>query len=180
MKDCPQKSLILEYCENLLSLQARSLFEKHLKECSQCKQELEALKKLYELMKHDEVVMPEPEFFERLKANLSKKEIYLRKPIGRILGLLAPVLSLIIFFILFSPEKERIIEISISSLSLTQDEDLNSLLLERIVDDELVDKFKQLEDYINGESIQILQDLNPTEKKEFIEILIQKYGKEYL
>uniref|UniRef100_A0A7C6AGE5 Zinc-finger domain-containing protein n=1 Tax=candidate division WOR-3 bacterium TaxID=2052148 RepID=A0A7C6AGE5_UNCW3 len=180
MKNCKNKKRILDYIENLMLQEEKVSFEKHLNECEECRQELSGYRKLYELIDKDEISLPEKEFFERIKKNIRKEEIPLKKPLWKFLGVLAPVFGLVIFLILFKFKKEQSIEIPVSVTNLIQDENLNSLLLEKIVDDELIKQFNVIEENLGIESEQTLSEMNQDEKEEFIKILYNKYGEQYL
>ncbi len=180
MKNCKNKKRILDYIENLMPQDERVLFEKHLNECEECRQELSGYKKLYELIDKDEISLPEKEFFERMKENIRREEIPLKKQLWKFPGVLAPVFGVIIFLILFNFKKEQSIEIPVSVTNLIQDENLNSLLLEKVVDDELMRQFNIIEEYLGIESEQTLIEMTQDEKKEFIKILYNRYGEQYL
>ncbi len=180
MKKCKNKTLILDYIENVISSDQKVLFEKHLNECTECREELFAYKKLYELIDKDSIVLPEKEFFEKIKDNIRKEEIPLKKPRLKFWGVLAPVLGFIVFLILFNFNKEKSIEIPIYVNNLIQDENLNSLLLERLVDEELINQFNIIEEYLELEFTQILMEMDQNEKQEVIKILFNKYGELYL
>lgn len=156
------------------------LFERHLNECEECQQELSEYKKLYELIDRDEISLPEKEFFERIRENIRKEEISLKKSFWKVLGVLAPVFGLIVFLIILNFNKEQSIEIPISISNLLQDENLNTLLLERVINDELINQFNVIEEYFSEESAQMLKEMTQDEKLEFIKILSNKYGEQYL
>ncbi len=180
MKGCKYKIAILDYIEDLMQPEQRLMFERHLNGCEECRRELSGYRKLYELIDKDEISLPEKEFFERIKENIHKEEIPLKKPIWKFFGVLAPIFSLAILLILFNFKKEQFIEMPVHVTNLFQDENLNSLLLERIVDDELIHQFNLIEEYLGIESIQTLMEMERNEKDEFIKMLYNKYGEQYL
>ncbi|MEO0189508.1 MAG: zf-HC2 domain-containing protein [candidate division WOR-3 bacterium] len=180
MKECKNKILILEYIEGLMTPEQRLLFERHLSGCEECRRELSEYKKLYELIDKDEIPLPEKEFFERIKENIRKEKIHLKRSTWKFFGILTPVFGLVIFLILFNLKKEQSIEIPVSVTNLFQDENLNSLLLERVVDDELINQFNVIEEYLGIEPMQALMEMDQNEKEEFIKILYNKFGEQYL
>ncbi|MEO0122579.1 MAG: zf-HC2 domain-containing protein [candidate division WOR-3 bacterium] len=180
MKECKNKILILEYIEGLMTPEQRLLFEEHLGGCEECRRELSEYRKLYELIDKDEIPLPENEFFKRIKENIRREKITLKRSAWKFLGILAPVFGLVIFLILFNLKKEQSIEIPVSVTNLFQDENLNSLLLERVVDDDLINQFNVIEEYLGIEPTQALMEMDQNEKEEFIKILYNKFGEQYL
>lgn len=180
MKNCKFKDRVIDYIEGLMDNQNIIVFENHLKECGVCREELSAMKKIYEIMNKDTISIPEKEFFEKLKNKIRQQEIIIKNPLWKILGILAPVLGVLIFVLLFNLRRERSVEIAVSISNLAQDEYLNTLLLERIVDNNTVNQFNVLEEYFTADIEQGLKELTADEKKEFIKIINEKYGEKYL
>ncbi|MCX7995858.1 MAG: zf-HC2 domain-containing protein [candidate division WOR-3 bacterium] len=180
MKNCKKQDWIIAYIEDLMPKEQRILFEQHLKECALCQRELFEYQKIYNVLKKDEIILPEPEFFEKLKEKIRKEEITIKRSSRKLLGVLAPVMGVLIFIVLLHLKKESYVEFSISVSPLVLDENLSSLLLDEIVDDKLLGQFKILDEYINDESTQAIMEMTSDEKAEFIKILYNKFGIEYL
>lgn len=180
MKDCKDKERLIDFLEGTMSPEELTLFKKHLEECDLCRNESIELKKLYDLIDKDEVLLPEREFFEQLKENIRKKEIPLRKSIWKTFGILAPAFGLIIFLILSNIKREEFVEVSIPTALLLQDENFNNLLLDRILNDELMDQFRIIEEYIQADAEQALMEMTLDERDEFINLIMSKYKDMYL
>lgn len=179
MKRCKNSDRVLDYIEGLMDNQERVIFEDHFKGCALCRQELSAIKKIYEIMDKDPIVFPKNEFFEEIKNKVRQEEVPVRISIKRFWGILAPVVGVFIFLILFNLRKEQSAEISISVWNLLDDEDLNRLLLDRVVDNKIISEFESVEkDFISIE--QSFFEMTSDEKQEFIKVICQRYGKEYL
>ncbi len=180
MNDCQFKDQIINYIEGLMDIESRAIFEKHLKECPACQKELLAVKKVYEIIDKDEVIVPPKEFFEQLKDNVRRKEIVIKRPFWKIIGVLAPVLGVLVFVLFFIQGKEQSVEMTISVSNISQDEYLNTLLLERIIDNDIADQFNQLEEYLELDVEQSVRNLTADEKEIFLKLISIKYSEEYL
>lgn len=177
---CQFQERIIDYIEGLLDAQHKGIFEAHLKECDVCQKELSAIKKIYGMMDNDKVIIPAEEIFAKMKNRVRQQEIVLKRPLWKIWSILIPVLGVLIFVLLFNRQKEQFLEISVPISSLSQDKYFNTLLLERIVDNNIVNQFNILEEYFTEDIEQGLKDLTTDEQQKFIEAISEKYGKKYL
>lgn len=177
---CQFQERIIDYIEGLLDAQHKSIFEVHLKECDVCQKELSAIKKIYGMMDNDKVIIPAEEIFAKMKNRVRQHEIVLKRPLWKIWSILIPVLGVLIFVLLFNRQKEQSLEISVPISSLSQDKYFNTLLLERIVDNNIVNQFNILEEYFTEDIEQGLKDLTTDEQQKFIEAISEKYGEKYL
>uniref|UniRef100_A0A7C4TAD6 Zf-HC2 domain-containing protein n=1 Tax=candidate division WOR-3 bacterium TaxID=2052148 RepID=A0A7C4TAD6_UNCW3 len=175
MKRCRFNKRIIDYIEDLMTEQDRFAFENHLKTCKDCEKEVSQIKKIYEILDREEVPMPSREFFEGLKSQIRIKRIPYRLPFWKIFGILAPVLGIIIFIILFNQKGERVIEIAVPISNLTLDEDLNRLLLDKIIDEKIINQFSVLEEYFAPDIEEYLENMNKDEIKDLIEIIDGRY-----
>ncbi|MEO0184221.1 MAG: zf-HC2 domain-containing protein [candidate division WOR-3 bacterium] len=180
MKDCRFKDKVIEYFEKLMDDKDKIVFENHLKDCSACQEQLSTMQKIYEIMDKDEISLPEKEFFERLKNDIRRKEVYVKKPFWKIFGILAPVLGILIFIVLVNFRKEQSVEIAIPTSYFTQDAYLNTLFFERIVDNGIVNQFNLLDEYFVVDIDEGLQELTTEQKEKLLELMSKKYGEEFL
>ena len=94
---------IIDYIENQLTEYEHKKFKEHLQRCKQCQGEYNRVKKLYEILDKDAVILPEQEFFENLKIRVRQKTWVPRKSyIKRILKILVPVFAAVIIFVLLN------------------------------------------------------------------------------
>lgn len=180
MKGCKFKERALDYIEGLLDEQHKTIFEAHLKECNVCQKEWSVIKKIYGVIDKDTVPIPEEEIFVKIKNKVCQQEIVLSKPLWKILGILAPVLGVLVFMLLFNQPKEQSLEISVPISNLAQDKYFNALLLERIIDNNIVSQFNALEEHFIVDIEQGLKELTTNEQQEFIKMMTEKYGEKYL
>uniref|UniRef100_A0A7V3VUU4 Zinc-finger domain-containing protein n=1 Tax=candidate division WOR-3 bacterium TaxID=2052148 RepID=A0A7V3VUU4_UNCW3 len=180
MNECKNKDKVIKYVEMLMDEQEKNIFERHLDECETCRQELIAIKKFYEVMGKDEVPLPESIFFEKLRDRIRDQNIEFKTPFWKITSILAPVLGIVILFILFNIRKEQFVEIPVSVSNLSTDNYLNDLLLDRIIDDELVNKLTKLDHYFEYDTEQSLTELTQLEKEDLIKTIFKKYKGKYL
>ncbi|MGB9719984.1 MAG: hypothetical protein ACPL28_00685 [bacterium] len=180
MKNCRFKDKVIDYFEGLMDNQGRTIFGNHLRDCVTCQEELSAIQKIYKIIDKDEIPIPEKEFFERLKDDIRRKEISFRRPLWKILGILAPVLGILVFILFINFRKEQSVEIAIPISYFSQDEYLNKLLLEKIVDSGIVNQFAVLDQYFVVDIDDGIRELTTDERQKLLKLIGEKYGEEYL
>jgi len=176
MKICKDfKNKIVDFIENQLVDEEYKKFEVHLRQCDKCQREYLALKNLYKVLDRDEVILPENEFFDNLKAKVRQKEIILHRPyVFKTLRVLVPIFAVAII-LLFLQEPQKTTEVIIPVANLLDDQEVASYALSRVIDDNLISELSIVEDYFPMELDEIIDELNEAEIKELIRILNEKY-----
>lgn len=180
MKVCEYRDKIIDYIEGLLDERQKTIFENHIKVCDVCKKELSEMKRLYEIMDKDIISIPEEANFANIKQRARQEEIVLRKPHWNIWNIFVPVLGALVFILLINKNKEQTLEISVPISNLSQDQYFNVLLLERIIDNSMVNQLNRLEEFFSADLEEGLKELTVDECEQFIEIMKEKYGEKYL
>ncbi len=175
MKKCRYRKNIIDYIEELLPLEERANFENHLKTCADCQKEVRETKRLSEIMDKDEVPKPDWRFFEKLRLQIPKREVDYKLPLWKIFSILGPALTIFIIILLFNLKTRQVVEFSIPISNLLEDEALNSLLLDRIIDKEIITNFETLEEYFSPTIEQDLNEMDRDELKVFMEVIRERY-----
>ena len=177
MKECKEfGARILDFAEGQMSLEEKRKFQDHLKQCAFCQQEYETTSKLINILDQDKVVMPEGEFFENLRTKVRQRVIFTKTSyFPKLVRVLVPVLvAALVLVILYKPQKT--IEMSIPVANLLEDEEIASYALSKIVDQEFVNDWNEVEKNFSLEIEEELKALTEQERIEFIKWLFKKYG----
>jgi len=177
MKSCKKSDLIIAYLDRMLDPNDALLFEDHINICPFCQEEIAAYKRTFEILDADEVPVPEPAYFDRLKTAIRQNIIRPgQKTLWTIVKVLVPVAAVLILFVVLHKPKGTV-EMSVDVSSIIQDENFNNMLLGKIIDDRIVEQFNALEDYYASDIEENIGELSSAEKTEFIKRLSAKYNK---
>ncbi len=177
MRICVEfKRRIVDFVENQLTEQESTRFNEHLLSCKQCQAEYSKVKKLYEILKKDEVVLPEKEFFDNLRLAVRQKWLSRRRFAMRsFLRIFVPACAAAaVLLLLYRPN--RTVEVAIPTSSLLDDEEIARLSLDSVIDEKLIQELSMVEEYLSFEIDEAIGELSADERTEFIENLYRKYG----
>lgn len=167
---------INDYIENQLTEYEHKKFKEHLQRCKQCQVEYSKVKRLYEILDKDAVILPEQEFFENLKIRVRQKTWVPRKSyIKRILKILVPVFAAVIIFVLLN-KPDKTVEMRVSIAALLEDKEIASLGLKGVINEELVSELSVVEQYLSFDVDETIDKLTKEEQAEFIKNLYEKYN----
>jgi len=177
MSTCTEfKRKILDFIEGHLEEDERTIFEKHLRHCNQCHREYTSVKKLYETLSQDEVVLPSQQFFDNLKIKIKQKKIVARAfAIKRFIRILVPACAAAVIVLLLLNRPAPTVEFAIPTSTLLEDKEIAGLSLGAIVDDELIHDMSIIEEYLAPGFEETIDELTEEEQSEFIEMLYEKY-----
>lgn len=171
------KRKIIDYIENQLIEHEHKKFKEHLQYCEQCQSEYSRVKRLYEVLDKDEVILPENEFFENLRTKVRQKKIVLRRfNTQKIMRIFVPVLAAAAAILLLLNRPSRTVEITVPMAALLDDKEIASLGLGGVINEELINDLLVVEEYISSETDETIDELTEEEQVEFIESLYKKYG----
>jgi len=167
---------ILDFIENQLTEQEFLKFNEHLRHCPHCQREYASVKRLYKIFAKDEVILPEPDFFDNLKIKIRQKILLPRGlPIWRIIKVFLPIFATAaILLILLRPTNN--VEITVSVSNLLEDSEFANIVLGGVIDDRLIDDLLIIEDYFSQNLNEIVSELSDNQQDKFIEKLCRKYG----
>ncbi len=168
---------IVDFIENQVSDQQGKRFREHLHSCELCQNEYSKVVKLYKILNEDEVVLPEKEFFDNVKAKVRQRELVLPKySFKKLAKVFVPVcVAAIILLVLLNRPRETI-EMSISTATLLEDKEIAQLSLSGVITDELINELSTAEEYLPFEVDETIDELSEEERNELIENLYKKYG----
>ncbi len=177
MKNCQAfKRKIVDYIEDQLTEYEHEEFKEHLQRCKQCQTEYSKVKKLYEVLDNDTVILPEQAFFDSLKIKLRQKNWVPRKSyIKRIIKILVPVFAAAIIVLLLN-QPDKTVEMRVSVSVLLEDEEIAVLGLSGVINEELIDELSVVEEYLSFEVDVTIDELSEEEQAEFIKNLYEKYN----
>lgn len=170
------KKHLIDLVEQKLSARDRKRFEEHRAHCASCQKEYHEVKRLYELLDADEVVLPESEFFDRVRRQVREAELPLR---GRIVRKIAQVLvpvALVVAIILLVSRPEQTVEISVPTAALLEDREIAQLSLDGVVTEQLLNELSNVEEKLSPGLDEMLDDLTEQEKNQFVDELVALYG----
>jgi anti-sigma factor RsiW len=177
MKTCRWiRDHIIEYFDGGLSGSVREDLLSHVSQCPQCRQEYERYARMYSLINEDEVVFPPDGVFERIKANarggkISVPQITLR----RISRILVPTLAAAAILLIILWPRNRTVEFSVPVATLLEDEDIASIAVAAVVNEDMVRDLAAIEYYLMPETEQAIDELTVDEKIEFVDCLHNRY-----
>ena len=151
MKTCPSPKRLSAYVDGELSQPDASLIDRHLADCSSCRQAVERLSAVYDLLGQDRQMIRDPYLAARVRARLQESDWY-TKAGARAAGLFAPatvVIGLILGFFLGSNLSASIMDRESQQAETLTDSTFwsESSSLASQIDDVLIDGSVQ-----NGES----------------------------
>ncbi|OPX18266.1 hypothetical protein BXT86_02095 [candidate division WOR-3 bacterium 4484_100] len=177
MRQCRKyRDKLLDYIEQELSQKEQAELMEHLKHCPECKREYEALSNLYQMLENDEVELPAPQFFERLKERVRQQEFRPRsRPLWNYLKIFLPVAATaVLLFILLAP-KPQSVEISVFVSDLLDDNEIACLAIDGVVDEDLIDELVSIEEHLTDNLDDMLNDLTLQQKTQLLKELYKKY-----
>lgn len=167
---------IVDFIEGHIPEPERTLFDEHLKQCSRCRQEYVAMKRLYEMLNTDEVVLPERQFFDDIRVTMRQREIVPRWSLVRkFLRILVPVCVAAVLFVIFFPRPTETVEIAIPTSTLLEDKDIANISLEGVIDDDFINDMSVLEDYFMFEVDESIDELTTEEQTTFVRLVSTQY-----
>jgi hypothetical protein len=182
MKDCGYRDRSIDYIEGLLNETRRREFVEHLQECPACATEIERLRRLYGFLNDDPVVVPEPGFWRQVQDRVRQGEILLPAHSPRssfawwkLMPVLVPVLAAVAVFV-FIPHPPRTVSIPVSMANVIHGANLDSLMLDRMIDDQLVESLNRIEPDFETKLNEVITELDHAEKEALIKKIIDQYG----
>lgn len=170
------KENIVDFIEGRVSEDKRVLFDDHLKQCSRCHEEYVSIKKLYEVLDADEVVLPERQFFDNLRLKMRQREIVPRWfTVKRFLRIFVPACVAAVLLVILIPRPTETIEIAIPTSTLLEDEEIADISLEGVISDELIDDMTVLEDYFTLGVDESINELTEEEQATFVQFVSTQY-----
>jgi hypothetical protein len=182
MKDCGYRDCLIDYIEVPLNETRRQEIEEHLQKCPACATEIVRLRRLYGLLNDDPVVVPEPGFWRQVQDRVRQEEVMLPAQSPRssfawwkLAPVLVPVLVAVVVLV-FLPRPPRTISIPVSLENVIHGSNLDSLMLDRMIDDQLVESLNQIEPDFEAKLDEVITELNHAEKEALIKKIIDQYG----
>jgi len=177
MNTCEEfKNKLIDYFENQLSEQEYKKYREHLRYCRQCQKEYGAVKKLYEILDTDEVVLPEETFFDDLRLRVRREKMRFRSSIlQNIIKIFVPIFAAAAILLILS-RPETTVEIAVPTSALIEDEEIASLSLSGVIDEELIKEMSIIESYLPFEIDETIDGLTNEERAELIKQLYKKCG----
>ncbi len=178
MKICERfKKNIIDFIEGRVSEDKRVLFDDHLKQCSRCHDEYVSIKRLYEVLDADEVVLPERQFFDNLSVKMRQREIVPRWFTKRkFLRIFVPACVVAVLLVVFIPRPTETIEIAIPTSTLLEDKEIADISLEGVISDDLIDDMTVLEDYFTLGVDESISELTEEEQATFVQFVSNQYN----
>lgn len=180
MKTCEEfKKRLIDYIEQQLTEHDYKRYYEHLRDCRRCQKEYGAVRQLYKILVADEIVLPEKAFFDDLRFHVQGEKMGFRPSILRnIVRIVVPLLAAVtILLILNRPEKT--VEIVVPTSALIADEDVASLSLSGVIDEELIQEMAVVESYLPFDINETIDGLTSEEHAALLEQLSMKYGNGY-
>ena len=177
MRQCRKyRDKLLDYIEQELSQKELTELKEHLKQCPECKQEYEALSNLYLLLENDEVELPAPQFFDRLKKRVRQQEFKPRsRPFWNYLKIFLPVAATSVLLLILLVPKPQSVEISVSVSDLLEDNEIACLAINGVVDEDLIDELVSIEEHLTDNLDDMLNDLTLQQETRLLKELYKKY-----
>jgi hypothetical protein len=167
---------VIDFVENQLSEQECRKYYEHMQHCRQCQREYTAGKRLFEMLDADEVVLPEEIFFDELRQRVRKEKLRLRPfSLKNIIRVLIPVCAAAAILLILN-RPSTTVEITVPTSALLKDEDVASLTLARVIDEELINEMSAVENYWSLDIDETIEGMTEEERTELIENLHEKYG----
>lgn len=179
MKACARiRKELIDYLEGNLNKKEERVVIEHLAACPKCAAELQELKNLYGVLKEDEVILPEKEFFDNLLKELRQKEIVFapkkRTVLFDIFKIVASAIAVLLIIIILNRNDETV-ELSIPFRVLLEDQEIADLSLAGVVDEQFIKEMSVVESYVSAPLDEAVEELSEFEKTEFVENLYKKY-----
>ncbi|KPK64840.1 hypothetical protein AMJ83_01315 [candidate division WOR_3 bacterium SM23_42] len=177
MKICEEFTRYMVDClEKQLSAEDRARLMTHIEKCADCRKEYRRLENLYGIMDKDDVTLPPQEYFETIKAVVSKQGLRPKRlPLKVILKVLIPTFTAAAILMVVLRPPSKTIEYSIPVANLIQDEEIAEIAIEGIIDEEIAREILAIEDYLLVDNDDVIEELTADEKKEFVNSLHDKY-----
>lgn len=177
MNTCKEfKQHLIDLVEQKLSARDRERLEEHRAHCASCQEEYHKLKRLYELLDTDEVILPENEFFDRVRRQVHVRELPLRGHIVRKIAQVLVPAALVVAIVLLVSRPEKTVEISVPTAALLEDRDVAQLSLEGVVTEQLLNELSIVEEDLSPGLDEMLDELTEQEKDQFVDELVALYG----
>jgi hypothetical protein len=177
MKICEEFTKYMVDClEKQLSPEDRARLLTHMEKCADCKKEYQRLENLYGIMDKDDVTLPPQEYFETIKAAVSKQGLRPKRlSLKGVLKVLIPTFAAAAILMVVLKPPSKTIDYSIPVDNLIQDEEIAEVAIEGIIDKELAREILAMEDYLLVDTDEVIEEFTADEKKEFVNSLYDRY-----
>lgn len=167
---------LIDLVERKLSARDQKELDEHRARCASCQEEYHELERLCELLDADEVVLPEKEFFDRVRRQVRERELAVRgRTLRKIARILVPV-AVVVAIVLLVPRHEKTVDIAVPTAVLLEDRDLAQLSLDGVVTEQLLDELSIVEDALSPGLDEMLDELTESEQEQFVDQLVALYG----
>jgi predicted anti-sigma-YlaC factor YlaD len=167
---------VIDFLENGLSDVERKRLLSHIAQCPDCKREFQKYERLYRVMSEDEVVVPPAGAFEEIWDNIRQETTRSRRlALRRMSRILVTALAAAAILLVVLWPRNETVEFGVPVAKLMEDEDIASLAVAAIVDEEMADELAAIEYYLLPETEQAIEELTADEKNDFINSLHQRY-----
>lgn len=177
MKTCSWiRDHIIEYFDGALNGSEREDLLSHVSQCPQCRQEYMRYARLYSLINEDAVPLPPDGVLERIKANARGKEVSASQTTPRrIWRILFPALAAAAVLLVILWPRDRTVEFSVPVATLIEDEDIASIAVAGVVNEDMVRDLAAIEYYLIPEIEQAIDELTVDEKIKFVNCLHDRF-----
>lgn len=170
------KDKVIDLVENQLSGQKCKKYYEHMQHCSQCQREYTAVKNLFEMLDKEKIILPEESFFDELRLKVRKEKLHFHPfALKNIIKVLIPICAAAAILLIFS-RPSTTVEITVPTSALLEDEDVASLSLARVIDEELINEMSAVENDWSFDIDETIEGMTEEERTELIENLYEKYG----
>lgn len=170
------KDKVIDLVENQLSGQECKKYYEHMQHCSQCQREYTAVKNLFEMLDKEKIILPEEIFFDELRLKVRKEKLHFHPfVLKNIIKVLIPICAAAAILLIFS-RPSKTVEITVPTSALLEDEDVASLSLARVIDEELINEMSAVENDWSFDIDETIEGMTEEERTELIENLYEKYG----
>lgn len=165
------RASVIDFIEQNLSAGDESMFREHLSTCRECREEVAAYRRLYNMLDRDPVAVPAEPYFEQVRAGIRRLE---PKPGRKVwwlaAGIAVPAAAAVAIFFLFE-NRYATVEMSVDVSGFVQDREVSRMLLEKLVDEPLADRLISVEKYYSTGIDESLDELDAGERDRLMDML---------